>query len=224
MKFFKSNKVFISFYLIFFLIFLFIYIAIPNQYITKTIVKPITRLDFDNKVFELSIKHKYLGLEKEYFKKVFEDNKKVIIKIENVDSLIHNKPSPLVLFYDFFRIVEDQNYKHSKFQINFFENSFEYFFIISIQGNDINENKNELTNFLISSNIILNNKFNEYLLNSEIEKKFDINKFNFVNVKLNNFKSKLTKMAFKKFLLLNFIISLFVSIFFYNIKLKYFKN
>ena len=126
-KFFKSNKVFISFYLTFFLVFLFIYIAIPNQYITKTIVKPITRLDFDNKIFELSIKHKYLGLEKEYFKKVFEDKKKVIIKIENVDSLIHNKPSPLVLFYDFFRIVEDQNYKHSKFQINFFENSFEYF-------------------------------------------------------------------------------------------------
>ena len=69
MKFFKSNKVFISFYLNFFLVFLFIYIAIPNQYITKTIVKPITRLDFDNKIFELSIKHKYLGLEKEYFKK-----------------------------------------------------------------------------------------------------------------------------------------------------------
>lgn len=224
MKFLKSNKVFISFYLIFFIIFLFIYIVIPNQYITKTIVKPITRIDFDNKVFELSIKHKYLGLEKEYFKKVFEDKKKVIIKIENVDSLINNKPSPLVLFYDFFRIAEDQNYKQSKFQINFFENSFEYFFIISIQGNEINENENELANFLNSSNIVLNNKFNEYLLNSKIEKKFDINKFNFVNIKLDNFKSKSTKLGFEKFLLLNLIISLFMSIFFYNIKLKYFKN
>ena len=60
----------------------------------------------------------------------------------------------------------------------------------------------------------MNNKFNEYLLNSKIEKKFDINKFNFVNIKLDNFKSKSTKMVFEKFLLLNFIIAFLCQYFF----------
>ncbi len=221
MKFLKLNKIFFLFYLNSFVIFSIIFIFIPSQYITKTIIKPITRIDFDNKIFELSLKQKYLGLEKEYLKKAFEDEKKVIIKIENVDSLGSNSPSPLVLFYEFFRISENQNYKNPKFEINFFESSFEYFFIVSIKGKNIEENEKELSNFLKSSNKLLNISFNEYLLNSNIEKKFDVNQFNFIDTKIENLQSKETKIGFKKFLLFNFVISFFISVFLYGIKIKY---
>lgn len=224
MKLLKFKKEFIFIYIVLSILFLLSYISLPNQYITKTIIKPITKIDFDNKVFELSFKHKTLGLKKEDLKKVFEDGKKTIIKIENVDSLNSNSVSPLSLFYKFFRITEDLNYKQSKFQINFFENSFEYFFIISIKSKSLKENEKELLSFLNSSNRALNMDFNKYLLNAKIEKEFDINKFNFVDVKLDNFKSKSTKIDLKKFLILNLFLSLFVAIFIIGVKVKYFKK
>jgi len=224
MKLLRFKKEFIFIYFVLLIFFLVSFISLPNQYITKTIIKPITKIDFDNRVFELSFKHKNLGLKKEYLKKVFEDEKKTIIKIENVDSLNNNSVSPLSLFYKFFRITEDLNYKQSKFQINFFENSFEYFFIISIKSKNLKENEKELLSFLNSSNRTLNMDFNKYLLNAKIEKEFDINRFNFVDVKLDNFKSKSTKIDLKKFLILNFFLSLFVAIFIIGIKIKYFKK
>lgn len=224
MKLLNFKKEFIFTYFILFVFFLLCFVSLPKQYITKTIIKPITKIDFDNRVFELSFKHKNLGLKKEYLKKVFDNGKKTIIKIENVDSLNNNSVSPLSLFYKFFRITEDLNYKKLKFKINFFENSFEYFFIISIKSKSLEKNEKELLNFLNSSNRALNIEFNKYLLNAKIEKEFDINGFNFIDVKLDNFKSKSTKINLAKFLIFNFFLSLFVTIFIIGIKIKYLKK
>lgn len=203
-----------------FLILLIIFFALPKEYLTKTIVKPITRINFDNKVFELSTQNKELGIEKEHLKKIFEDEKKVLLKIENVDSLTNNSPSPLVLFYEFYRIIEDQNYKESKFQVDFFENSFEFFFIISIKGKKIKNNEEELIKFLRLSNKSLNNNFNAYLLNSKVDKQFNLDEFSFIDVKLDNLKSKSTKISIEKFILFNLIISFFLTILFYSIRDK----
>jgi len=230
MKKFYIYKSFLSIYFITFSIIFFSYFLIPTEYKVKTIIKPISQLEFDNKLYEIEQSTQNIS-NIETIKKLFENNekiffqdeKKIIIKIENVDNLNNVKLSPLVIFFEYFKILEKKQYEKEKFKIFFFEDSFEYFFLIE----KINKNKldgvNDLNNLINFSYEILNEKINTYLKNRNINKSFNKNEISFIHFNPKNIVVEKTKISFTAFLLFNLIFTTFFSILLWTIlcKLKF---